>query len=207
MKYLKNFYLFLEADEPIVTDDIKSVSPDPQLDNQTKDAEKNALDDVIKNLEDFKNRKQQMESIFKDTKIQSDSDLEKELMNKVYQNKKESRQRNRFLQSFENILRMERRKNSLQEKIGEDEDRIKKTNDEINRLTDESRMDISLKRKEQVVSSIDRNRKKLVELKDNINKNKSILQRDITSWQKKREDFKKDMKDEEVKIKNLSSKI
>jgi len=207
MKYLKHFYLFLEADEPIVTDDIKSVSPDPQLDNQTKDAEKNALDDVIKNLEDFKNRKQQMESIFKDTKIQSDSDLEKELMNKVYQNKKESRQRNRFLQSFENILRMERRKNSLQEKIGEDEDRIKKTNDEINRLTDESRMDISLKRKEQVVSSIDRNRKKLVELKDNINKNKSILQRDIISWQKKREDFKKDMKDEEDKIKNLSSKI
>jgi len=148
-----------------------------------------------------------MESIFKDTKIQSDSDLEKELMNKVYGNKKETRQRNRFLQSFENILRMERRKNSLQEKIGEDEDRIKKTNDEINRLTDESRMDISPKRKEQVVSSIDRNRKKLVELKDNINKNKSILQRDVTSWQKKREDFKKDMKDEEVKIKNLSSRI
>jgi len=207
MKYLKYFYLFLEADDPIGTDDIKSVSPDPQLDNQTKDAEKNALADVIKNLEDFKNKRQQMESIFKDTKIQSDSDLEKELMNKVYGNKKETRQRNRFLQSFENILRMERRKNSLQEKIGEDEDRIKKTNDEINRLTDESRMDISPKRKEQVVSSIDRNRKKLVELKDNINKNKSILQRDVTSWQKKREDFKKDMKDEEVKIKNLSSRI
>ena len=97
MKYLKYFYLFLEADEPIGTDDIKSVSTDPQLDTQTKDTEKNVLADVIKNLEDFKNRRQQMESIFKDPKIQSDSDLEKELMNKVYQNKKETRQRNRFL--------------------------------------------------------------------------------------------------------------
>jgi len=207
MKYLKRFYLFLEADEVIGSDDIKSTSPDTQLDTQTKEVEKNALADVIKNLDEFKNKRQQMENIFKDPKIQSDSDLEKELMTKVHQSKRETRQRNRFLQNFENVLRMERRKNALQDKIGEDEDRIKKTNDEINRLTDVSRMDISPKRKEHVVSSIDRNRKKLVELKDNINKNKSILQRDTIVWQKKREDFKKDMKDEEAKIKNLSSKI
>jgi len=91
--------------------------------------------------------------------------------------------------------------------ISTDEDRIKKTNDEINRLNDDIKMDITPDRESQIKSSLDRNRKKLVELKDNIQKNKSILNRDVLNWQKKREDFKRDMKDEEDRIKKLSSKI
>ena len=69
------------------------------------------------------------------------------------------------------------------------------------------RMDIGDKRKEQLVISLKKNEDRLKELKDNILKNQQILRRDIIVWQKKREDFKKDMKDEEERIKKLSTKI
>ena len=207
MRYLKKFQLFLEADELEGVDDIKSIPDDKTLDASTNDAQKNALMDVDRNLKDFQNRRQKMENIFNDKKIVSDSDLEKELMNSVYGNKKENRQRNRFLKDFESVLRSERRKKSLEQSISKDQDSLKSTNDEISRLNDEMRMDIGDKRKEQLVISLKKNEDRLKELKDNILKNQQILRRDIIVWQKKREDFKKDMKDEEERIKKLSTKI
>lgn len=207
MRYLKKFQLFLEADELEGVDDIKSIPDDKTLDASTNDAQKNALMDVERNLKDFQNRRQKMETIFNDKKIVSDSDLEKELMNGVYGNKKENRQRNRFLKDFESVLRSERRKKSLEQSISKDQDSLKSTNDEISRLNDEMKMDIGDKRKEQLIVSLKKNEDRLKELKDNILKNQQILRRDIILWQKKREDFKKDMKDEEERIKKLSTKI
>ena len=207
MRYLKKFQLFLEADELEGVDDIKSIPDDKTLDASTNDAQKNDLMDVDRTLKDFQNRRQKMENIFNDKKIVSDSDLEKELMNGVYGNKKENRQRNRFLKDFESVLRSERRKKSLEQSISKDQDSLKSTNDEISRLNDEMRMDIDDKRKEQLVISLKKNEDRLKELKDNILKNQQILRRDIIVWQKKREDFKKDMKDEEERIKKLSTKI
>ena len=207
MRYLKKFYLFLEAEDLEGVDDIKSVPDDKSLETSTNDSQKNALSEVEKNLKDFQNRRQKMENIFNDKKIISDSDLEKALMNGVYDNKKENRQRNRFLKDFESVLRSDRRKKSLEQSISKDQDSIKSTNDEISRLNDEIRMDVSQKRKEDLMVSLKKNVDRLKELKDNILKNQQILKRDIIIWQKKREDFKKDMKDEEERIKKLSTKI
>jgi hypothetical protein len=207
MKYLKQFKLFLEADELIGSDDINSVEDDKSLDTNTEKAQKDSLAEVQRKLKEFQAKKQSMENIFNDPKIEKDADLEKELLSSVYNSKKETRQRNKYLRDFESVLRQERRKKKLQMAISTDEDRIKKTNDEINRLNDDIKMDITPDRESQIKSSLDRNRKKLVELKDNIQKNKSILNRDVLNWQKKREDFKRDMKDEEERIKKLSSKI
>jgi hypothetical protein len=207
MKYLKQFKLFLEADELVGTDDINSVEDDKSLDVSTEKAQKDSLAEVQRKLKEFQAKKQSMENIFNDPKIEKDADLEKELLSSVYNSKKETRQRNKYLRDFESVLRQERRKKKLQMAISTDEDRIKKTNDEINRLNDDIKMDITPDRESQIKSSLDRNRKKLVELKDNIQKNKSILNRDVLNWQKKREDFKRDMKDEEDRIKKLSSKI
>jgi len=207
MRYLKKFQLFLEAEELERSDDIKSVPDDKTLDSSTDNAQKNALMEVEKNLKDFQNRRQKMENIFNDKKIVSDSDLEKELMNGVYDNKKNNRERNRFLKDFESVLRSERRKKNLEQSISKDQDSLKSTNDEISRLNDEMKMDLSDKRKEELIISLKKNEDRLKELKDNILKNQQILKRDIVVWQKKREDFKKDMKDEEERIKKLSTKI
>jgi len=172
MKYLKQFKLFLEADELVGTDDINSVEDDKSLDVSTEKAQKDSLAEVQRKLKEFQAKKQSMENIFNDPKIEKDADLEKELLSSVYNSKKETRQRNKYLRDFESVLRQERRKKKLQMAISTDEDRIKKTNDEINRLNDDIKMDITPDRESQIKSSLDRNRKKLVELKDNIQKNK-----------------------------------
>ena len=207
MKHIKKFYLFLEAENLEGSDDVNAVPNDTQMDNSTDAAEKSALTEIEKNLKDFQNRRQKMENIFNDKKIISDSDLEKALLNGVYDNKKENRSRNRYLKDFESILRSERRKKKLEESIAKDKDSIKSTNDDIFRLESEMRMDLSQKRMDDIKISLDKNRNRLKELKDNILKNEQMLKRDIIGWQKKREDFKKDMKDEEERIKKLSSKI
>jgi len=207
MKHIKKFYLFLEAENLEGSDDINSIPNDTQMDNSTDVAEKSALAEVEKNLKDFQNRQQKMVNIFNDKKIITDSDLEKALLNGVYDNKKENKSRNRYLKDFESVLRSERRKKKLEESISKDKDSIKSTNDDIYRLESEMKMDLSQKRIDDINVSLTKNRNRLKELKDNILKNEQILKRDIIVWQKKREDFKKDMKDEEERIKKLSSKI
>lgn len=202
MKYLKYFKIF-EADE-VGTDDISSTPEDQSLNSQTTKTQQDSKEEIQKNLKAFQDKKTKMEGIFKDPKVITDADLEKALMNGVYDNKKENRIRNKFLKGYESVLRFERRKSALQDAINRDMDQIKKTNDDIYRLTDELKMVSSDKQTVQINQSLDRNRKRLKELKDNVTKNKSILSRDNTIWQKEQEEFKKDMKDEEAKIKSLS---
>jgi hypothetical protein len=202
MKYLKYFKIF-EADE-VGTDDIGSTPEDQSLNSQTTKTQQDSKEEIQKNLKAFQDKKTKMEGNFKDPKVITDADLEKALMNGVYDNKKENRIRNKFLKGYESVLRFERRKSALQDAINRDMDQIKKTNDDIYRLSDELKMVSSDKQTVQINQSLDRNRKRLKELKDNVTKNKSILSRDNTIWQKEQEEFKKDMKDEEAKIKSLS---
>ena len=49
MRYLKKFYLFLEAEDLEGVDDIKSVPDDKSLETSTNDSQKNALSEVEKN--------------------------------------------------------------------------------------------------------------------------------------------------------------
>lgn len=203
MKYVKRYLLFLEDENT----DVYPLSPDSQLQSKTDSLHKDVVSEIQNNLKEFQSKKQKMEEIFKNTKITNDVDLEKSLISGVYGGKKENRQRNKFLKGFESILRSDRRKNLLQFSIGQDTDRIKQTTDDINRLNDESRITTDSKRLDSIKNSLDLNNKRIKELKDNIQKNKSILSRDAISWQKEREEFKKDMVDEENRLKKLDTKI
>jgi hypothetical protein len=203
MKYIKNFRIF-EADEG--TDNINSLPEDPQLDNQTQSVNKQAIEDSQKLLKEFQEKRSKMENIFKDPKITDDNTLDSTLMSQIYNSKKEAKLRNKWLVQFESVLKMERRKNALQNSINKDLDQIKKTNDDISRLSNEV-TDASIVRKNQIVSMLEKNRKRLKELKDNVNSNKRLLSQDITNWKKRHEDFKRDVKVEEDRVKNLLSKI
>ena len=196
MKYVKRYLLFLEDENT----DVYSLSPDSQLQSKTDSLHKDVVSEIQNNLKEFQSKKQKMEEIFKNTKITNDVDLEKSLISGVYGGKKENRQRNKFLKGFESILRSDRRKNLLQFSIGQDTDRIKQTTDDINRLNDESRITTDSKRLDSIKNSLDLNNKRIKELKDNIQKNKSILSRE-------RDEFKKDMVDEENRLKKLDTKI
>jgi hypothetical protein len=198
MKYLRNFRLF-EAD------DVKSLPDDTTLKSNTESTISNNLQAESDLFKEFNALRSKMENIFKDPKIQDNSALAAALLTGVYNSKKEDSQRNKWLKEFEAVLRMERRKNDLQNEINKDTDQIKLTNDDIYRLSSELK-DASLKRKPQIVSMLEKNRKKLKELKDNINSNKRLLSQDIINWKKKHEDFKRDIKTEEERIKNLLAK-
>jgi hypothetical protein len=204
MKYLINFRIF-EAEEEIGTDNIKSLSDDTTLKSDTKSAISSSLADDQKSLAEFNQKKTMMENIFKDPKISDDAALASKLLTDVYASKKESALRNTWLTKFETVLRMERSKKAREEAINKDQDSVKSTNDDIYRL-DRELKDASLKRKAQIVSMIEKNKKTLKELKDNINSNKRLLSQDTINWRKKHEDFKRDMKTEEERIKNLLSK-
>ena len=204
MKYLINFRIF-EAEEEIGTDNIKSLSDDTTLKSDTKSAISSSLADDQKSLAEFNQKKTMMENIFKDPKISDDAALASKLLTDVYASKKESALRNTWLTKFETVLRMERSKKAREEAINKDQDSVKSTNDDIYRL-DRELKDASLKRKAQIVSMIEKNKKTLKELKDNINSNKRLLSQDTINWRKKHEDFKRDMKTEEEIIKNLLSK-
>lgn len=206
MKYLKKYVLFLEADENTGTDDINSLPSDPELDSKTDKTQSESLSDSEALLREFQDKKSKIESIFKDPKITDDVSLDNALLNGVYNSKREVKDRNKWIKEFESILRAERRKNALQSAIGSDEDQVKKTNDDINRLNNEI-LNASDKRKDQIVSSLEMNKKRLKEIKDNILLNKKLLSEDITNWNKNLENFKKSIKIEEERIKNLLSKV
>lgn len=204
MKYLKNYKIF-EADEEIGTDNIKPLSTDPTLDSNTQLTINQSLEEDQKLLTEFNQKKTVMENIFKDPKISDDTSLSAKLMSDVYQNKKEANARNKWLTKFESVLRMERSKNARQEAISKDKDSVKMTNDDIYRLNNEIN-DASPKRKSQIQAMITKNDKKLKELKNNINLNSRLLSQDVINWKKKHEDFKREVKTEEERIKNLLNK-
>ena len=183
MKYLKNYLLFLEADENIGTDDIKSVDADTTSKSNT---ESTSLQDTYKLLKEFGEMKTKMENIFKDnlnkllklktTDDQStqrkklDVELDAALFTKIYNSKKEKQ--NTWLKEYETILRMER-------KTGVNADQIKKAGDKVKLTNDEE---------------------KLKKLKDIILSNNKLLSQDTTKWKKTREDFNKNVKTEKDRI-------
>ena len=183
MKYLKNYLLFLEADENIGTDDIKSVDADTTSKSNT---ESTSLQDTYKLLKEFGEMKTKMENIFKDnlnkllklktTDDQStqrkklDVELDAALFTKIYNSKKEKQ--NTWLKEYETILRMER-------KTGVNADQIKKAGDKVKLTNDEE---------------------KLKKLKDIILSNNKLLSQDTIKWKKTREDFNKNVKTEKDRI-------
>jgi hypothetical protein len=204
MKYLKNYLLFLEADENIGTDDVKSVDVDTTSKSNTESTITNSLQDTKKLLDEYSVKKTTMENIFKDPKIMDDAALTDAIFTKIYLSKKENQ--NKLLKEYETVLRMERKKNEYKDKINKDKAEVKSTNDYIYQLNRELK-EASAKRKPQILSSIKKNKEILKKLNDNIISNNKSLSQDTTIWKKAQEDFKKYIKTEDERIKNLVSKV
>ena len=204
MKYLKNYLLFLEADENIGTDDIKSVDADTTSKSNTESTITNSLQDTHKLLKEFGEMKTKMENIFKDPEIMDDAALSAALFTKIYNSKKENQ--NTLLKEYETVLRMERKKDAYQDEIKKAEDEVKSTNDYIYQLNRELK-GASAKRKPQIVSSIKKNQETLKELNNSILSNNKLLSQDTIKWKKAQDDFNKKVKTDQEKNRNLMSKV
>jgi len=204
MKYLKNYLLFLEADENIGTDDVKSVDVDTTSKSNTESTITNSLQDTKKLLAEFGEMRTKMENIFKDPEIMDDAALTAALFTKIYNSKKENQ--NKLLKEYETVLRMERKKDAYQDEIKKAEHEVKSTNDYIYQLNRELK-EASAKRKPQIVSSIKKNKETLKELNNSIISNNKLLSQDTTKWKKAQDDFKKKVKTDQEKNRNLMSKV
>ena len=65
----------------------------------------------------------------------------------------------------------------------------------------------SAKRKPQIVSSIKKNKETLKELNNSIISNNKLLSQDTIKWKKAQDDFKKKVKTDQEKNRNLMSKV
>ncbi len=204
MKYIKKYSLFLEAEE-ILGDDIKTVENDKELSNKSKSVIDGSINDSKVLIDEFKENKSKMENIFKDVKINTDSDIDKELLIKVYKNNRNVESRNKWLKELEIVLKSERRKDNIEKSIRSDSEQVKNINFSINDLNREV-SSASSKRKEQIISTIEENKKRISTLNDNINNNRKILSKDLASINKRKDDFIKMVAIEEDRLKKLSSK-
>lgn len=204
MKYIKKYSLFLEAEE-ILGDDIKTVENDKELSNKSKSVIDGSINDSKVLIDEFKENKSKMENIFKDVKINTDSDIDKELLIKVYKNNRNVESRNKWLKELEVVLKSERRKNNIEKSIRSDSEQVKNINFSINDLNREV-SSASSKRKEQIISTIEENKKRISTLNDDINNNRKILSKDLGSINKRKDDFIKMVAIEEDRLKKLSSK-
>ena len=107
MKFIKNWKVFEAEEKEITSDEISPVEPNSDLDKSTEQTHKDALSKIQKSLQDFRQKRQMVDDIFK--KNLNDVDLRKELMDSVYKNNKQDQGRNRYIQEYENILRLTRR--------------------------------------------------------------------------------------------------
>jgi hypothetical protein len=180
------------------------VDVDTTSKSNTESTITNSLQDTKKLLDEYSVKKTTMENIFKDPKIMDDAALTDAIFTKIYLSKKENQ--NKLLKEYETVLRMERKKNEYKDKINKDKAEVKSTNDYIYQLNRELK-EASAKRKPQILSSIKKNKEILKKLNDNIISNNKSLSQDTTIWKKAQEDFKKYIKTEDERIKNLVSKV
>ena len=221
MKYLKKYSLFLEEVEPDEkpegTDDIQESPVTPETNSKAKQTALNMVKKKSDELNVFKQKRTTMENIFKNPKIQTDAELSQELLSKVYNNKKlASEQEDKFksLRRYEDVLRAERRKNKLKQTIDNDKAKLKKIKSDaeydrnlLNAQKQGSDKEEMVKINAEIAELDSKVQKDSQQVQTNISKNQEILNRDIINWKKKMDDYKKDVKAEEEKLKSQLSNL
>jgi hypothetical protein len=217
MKYIKDFNLFLEEvdSDPEGTDDIQSapVTPDT-TGTEIKKGAVTKLQKISKDLDEFKQKRGNLEKILKDPQIKTDVELNNQLLTKIYNNKKDVADRNKFLKDYESVLKSDRRKKRLQDAINTDQQnlaKLKSDKDEQISILKDQMQDADKDELGRINSEIEQvQSQKDIEIKkisSNISYNSETLQRDIINWQKKKLDYQKDMQEEEKRIKTLSDNL
>ena len=201
MKFIKGWKVF-EAEEEITSDDISPVDPDSDLDKATEQTHKDTLSKIQKSLQDFRQKRQKVDDIFK--KNLNDVDLRKELMDSVYKNNKQDQGRNRYIQEYENILRLTRRVRKTKKSISDDKSRKIDIQQNIYSLKDDLLEVTNPEDKTDILDKIKKNQDYLKKIDFNINKNMKELNLDQTNYDKRKTNFETQMKEEEKRIQNLT---
>lgn len=201
MKFIKGWKVF-EAEEEITSDDISPVDPDSDLDKATEQTHKDTLSKIQKSLQDFRQKRQKVDDIFK--KNLNDVDLRKELMDSVYKNNKQDQGRNRYIQEYENILRLTRRVRKTKKSISDDKSRKIDIQQNIYNLKDDLLEVTNPEDKTDILDKIKKNQDYLKKIDFNINKNMKELNLDQTNYDKRKTNFETQMKEEEKRIQNLT---
>ena len=202
MKFIKNWKVFEAEEKEITSDEISPVEPNPDLDKATAQTHKDTLSKIQKSLQDFRQKSQMVDDIFK--KNLNDVDLRKELMDSVYKNNKQDQGRNRYIQEYENILRLTRRVGKTKKSISDDKSRKIDIQQNIYSLKDDLLEVTNPEDKTDILDKIKKNQNYLKKIDFNINKNMKELNLDQTNYDKRKRDFETQMKEEEKRIQNLT---
>ena len=201
MKFIKNWKVFEAEEKEITSDEISPVEPNPDLDKATAQTHKDTLSKIQKSLQDFRQKSQMVDDIFK--KNLNDVDLRKELMDSVYKNNKQDQGRNRYIQEYENILRLTRRVRKTKKSISDDKSRKIDIQQNIYSLKDDLLEVTNPEDKVDILDKIKKNQSYLKKIDFNINKNTKELNLDQTNYDKRKTNFETQMKEEEKRIQNL----
>ena len=202
MKFIKEWRVFEAEEKEITSDDISPVDPDSDLDKATEQTHKDTLSKIQKSLQDFRQKRQKVDDIFK--KNLNDVDLRKELMDSVYKNNKQDQGRNRYIQEYENILRLTRRVRKTKKSISDDKSRKIDIQQNIYNLKDDLLEVTNPEDKTDILDKIKKNQDYLKKIDFNINKNMKELNLDQTNYDKRKTNFETQMKEEEKRIQNLT---
>ena len=202
MKFIKNWKVFEAEEKEITSDEISPVEPNPDLDKATAQTHKDTLSKIQKSLQDFRQKSQMVDDIFK--KNLNDVDLRKELMDSVYKNNKQDQGRNRYIQEYENILRLTRRVRKTKKSISDDKSRKIDIQQNIYNLKDDLLEVTNPEDKVDILDKIKKNQSYLKKIDFNINKNTKELNLYQTNYDKRKSNFETQMKEEEKRIQNLT---
>ena len=208
MRFLKNYKIFTEAvaaPDPNASPEIKTAAPDDDLSKKNDVVNKEALKTIQDNLNYYKQKRQSMDYIFGNKKM-DDNAINIQLQKKVYDNEKDSKKRNPYLVSYESIWRLKRgvdkislaidtdngRKNDVQKQIND-------LNDRLNSIQDDVEMT-------NIKTQISKSQDYMNTLNQTINSNKKELAQSDKNYQKKKAYFDTSIKTELQKIQSLSKK-
>jgi len=208
MKFLKDWKLFLEADEFEPEDNTQQTEITQQGDILSKENDKandEALKQIQTDLDYYKSKSQVMMDIFKDSS-KLESDLNSEIQQKVYNNQEDAKKRNKYLVDLEGLYRMNRRVDRTNLDIIENTNRKEGVQQQMNDLKDRFNQSEDTTQKNKLSEQIEKSKNYLKQLSDTvISKKKELTQLD-KNYQEKRKKFEMMMKTEENRIKDLSRK-
>ena len=201
MKYLKEFKLF-EAE--LETDSIIPVEPDDKLEKDNQSVNLEVLNQIQKNISEYRQKKSIIDNIFKEIEM-SDSEIQSELENKVYNSERDVKKRNKYLRNYESLCRLKRMVDKIQESIIKDKSKRIEMNKQILDLKDRLNDVDSEKQKDVLNQQISNSNNFIKKIDSNINSNQSKLSLDERNYADKKRDFDEQMKIEEQRIKELST--
>jgi hypothetical protein len=204
MKYLKLFKLF-EADE-VEADDVSAVKPDDKLENDNKTANLDILKEIQKSLSEYREKKPKIDDIFKN-KDYSDLEIQSELEKKVYNNDRDAKKRNKYLSNYEALCRLKRLVDKIHDSISKDKFKISEMNNQMSDLTDRLTDVSSEKQKEKIKDQISKSKQFIKRVNTNILENQKKLALSEKNYNDKKNDFDKQMKVEEERLKKLTIKV